>query len=275
MKNKFKTILLLLSIGLLASCKTLLISEKKVPMEKICGSSADYDCRATGFGSATPTYRNYKKERPNVSGKGKYAGLGRSADIRKNIFHNTYSVLELDSAEVNIEKTEIDYDLTKDNLTKIVADLNAELKKQKISANAKLQIKNDFEKALKNSLVIKAYIETYTMTGGIQDSIRDAYDGINTTKRYTDAVARLKENNRPLIRQVIVIREICEFNENKNVKNILEPILNANIGEGDAKANAVLSGTLKRDKVENFATEYDKTTVYSYGYFSDDWMYKK
>ncbi|WP_156033117.1 hypothetical protein [Sediminibacter sp. Hel_I_10] len=275
MKNKFKTILLLLSISLLASCKTILISEKKVPMEKICGSSADYDCRATGFGSATPTYRNYKKERPNVSGKGKYAGLGRSADIRKNIFHNTYSVLELDSNEVNIEKTEIDYDLKKDNLTKIVAGLNAELKKQKISADAKLQIKNDFEKALKNSLVIKAYIETYTMTGGIQDSIRDAYDGINTTKRYTDAVARLKEKDRPLIRQVIVIREICEFNENKNVINILEPILNANIGEGNAKANAVLTGTLKRDKVENFATEYDKTTVYSYGYFSDDWMYKK
>jgi hypothetical protein len=269
-----KIISLILIIFTLSSCKTILISEKKVPTEKICGAQAKYECRATGFGSNNLTFRIFKKERPNVTGKGKFAGLGRGADVNPENFHNTYKIIELDSSEVTIEKTKIDYDLKKDNVTKILVDLNAELKEQKINAEARLQIKNDFEKQLNSFLKIEAYIETYTLSDLIQDKLRDAKNGTETEKRYVDAYNLLKNSNTPLIRQVIVIREICNFKENKNIKNILEPILKAEIGEGDAKANAVLSGTLKRDKTENFSTNYDKTTIYSYGYFSDNWMYK-
>ena len=273
MKTEIKILLLLFSFVSITSCKTVLISEKKVPTEKICGSNAKYDCRATGFGSTNPTFRLFKKERPRNGGKGIFGGLCRGADL--NAFHNTYKIIDLDSTEVSVESAKIDYDLKKDNLTKIVAELNAELKKQKLNAEARAQIKNEFEKQLNNFLKIEAYIETYTISQDIQDNIRDAHNGIDTDQRFKDAASRLKESNTPLIRQVIVIREICDFSEKKNVKNILEPILKANIGEGDGKANLVLNATLKRDKIENFASNYDFTTIYSYGYFSDAWMYKK
>lgn len=269
-----KILSLILTIFTLSSCKTILISEKKVPTEKICGAQAKYECKATGFGSNKLTVRIFKKERPNPAGKGIFAGLGRSADINPEIFHNTYKNIELDSSEVTIEKTKIEYDLKKDNVTKILVDLNAELKEEKVNSEARLQIKNDFEKQLNSFLKIEAYIETYTLNDSIPDKIRDVKNGTETEKRYVDAYNLLKKSNRPLIRQVIVIREICEFKENKNIRNILEPILTAKIGEGDAKANAILSGILKRDKTENFSTNYDKTTIYSYGYFSDNWMYK-
>lgn len=273
MKTNFKLFFVVGFLISFTSCKTILISEKKVPTEKVCGSNAEYNCRATGFGSSNPTYRIYKKERPKVTGKGKFAGLGRSADL--NAFHNTFKVIDLDSNEVTIERVKLDYDLKKDNLAKIVADLNVELKKQKINLDAQTQIKNEFEKQLNNFLKIEAYIETYTISQEIQDYIRDANNGVNTDKRYQDAAKKLKESNTPLIRQVVVIREVCDFSEKKNIKNILEPILKVKIGEGNPKASLVLNGTLKRDKVENFASNYDFTTIYSYGYFSDNWMYKK
>lgn len=273
MKTKFRILLALTFFASITSCKTVLISEKKVPTKKICGSNAKYDCRATGFGSMNPTFRLFKKERPRNTGKGMYGGLGRGADLKA--FHNTFKIIELDSNEVIVESAKIDYDLKKDNVTKIVAELNAELKKQKINAEARTQIKNEFEKQLNNFMKIEAYIETYTIDEDIQDKIRDAYNGIDTDQRFKDAANRLKESNTPLIRQVIVIREICDFSEKKNVKNILEPILKANIGEDEAKANLVLNATIKRDKVENFASNYDFTSIYSYGYFSDVWMYKK
>ena len=77
--------------------------------------------------------------------------------------------LYLDSTEVSIESAKIDCDLKKDNLTKIVAELNAELKKQKLSAEARAQIKNEFEEQLNNFLKIQAYIETYNYTHHVSD----------------------------------------------------------------------------------------------------------
>jgi hypothetical protein len=185
MKTEFRLLLVIICFASITSCKTVLISEKKVPTEKICGSHAKYDCRATGFGSTNPTFRLFKKERPRNTGKGIYGGLGRGADL--NAFYNTYKIIELDSSEVTVESAKIDYDLKKDNLTKIVAELNAELKKQKINAETRAQIKNEFEKQLNNFLKIEAYIETYTIDEDIQDKIRDAHNGIETEQRFKNA----------------------------------------------------------------------------------------
>ena len=273
MKTIFKISLIVLMF-LTYSCKTILISEKKIPTKKICGSDAAYNCEATGFGSANPYVRIFKKKRPNPDGKGTFAGLGRSADLK--MFHNTNNVIELDSSEVSIVQTKIDYDLKKDNVTELIADLNAELKEQKINADIGAQIKNEFNSQLNNFLKIEAYFVTYTITDEtIQDRIRDAYKGIETNPRFVTAAQRLKEGNKPLIRQVITIREVVDFTEKKSLKNILTPIIKAKLGETNPKVDLVINGTLKRDKTENLSSNYDRTSIYSYGYFSDEWMYKK
>jgi hypothetical protein len=273
MKTIFKMSLIVLIFST-SSCKTILISEKKVPTEKICGSDASYECEATGFGSAKPYVRIFKKKRPNPDGKGTFAGLGRSADLK--IFHNTNKVIELDSSEVSIVQANIDYDLKKDNVTELIADLNAELKEQKINADLSAQIKNEFNSQLNNFLKIEAYFVTYTITDEtIQDRIRDAYKGLENDPRFVTAAQRLKEGNQPLIRQVITIREVVDFTEKKSLKNILTPIIKAKLGETNPKVDLVINGTLKRDKTENFSSNYDRTSIYSYGYFSDEWMYKK
>ena len=273
MKTIFKISLLILSLSIY-SCKTILISEKKVPTEKICGSDAEYNCEATGFGSANPYVRIFKKKRPNADGKGKFGGLGRMADLI--IFHNTEKCIELDSTEVSIVQAKINYDLKKDNVTNLVADLKAELKEQKINADLSAQIKNEFDQQLNNFLKIEAYFVTYTITDvTIQDRIRNANNGIENNVRFVNTAKLLKEGNKPLIRQVITIREVADFTEKRSLKNILAPIIKAKLGESNPKVDLVINGTLKRDKTENFSSNYDRTTIYSYGYFSDNWMYKK
>jgi hypothetical protein len=277
MKNKNYILGLgIIMISTLFSCKSgLLIGEAEVPFTKICGSLAEYECRANGVGpTKLKTYRTFKKERPRVSGKTQgynYYNLGRSMDIVS--FNNPGGiVIELNKNEVEIDTAKVDYDLKKENLSDILAELDASLKKSKIALNVSLDIKNDFKKELDNHLKIEANIITYTITADIQDGIRDAKSGVNTKPRFLNAVNRLQNSGTPLVREVKVVEEICSFSESKNISNLLEAILEAKLGEGNTKATGILNATLSKKKTSEFSSSFELTSIYSYGYWNDNWM---
>lgn len=266
----------IVSILFLTSCKSgLLIGETKVPYEKVCGSLADYECRANGMGPVKlKTFRTFQKERPRCNGKSdgyNYCNLARSMDLIA--FNNPGAIIvRLNENEIEIDTAKVDYDLKKENVSEILVELDASLKKNKVSTELSADIKNDFKKELDNNLKIEANIITYTIPAYIQDGIRDAKSGIETDQRYKDAYARLKNSGHPLVREVKVIEEVCSFSENKNISNLLEAVLKAKLGEGDAKANFVLSATLSKKKTSEFSSSFNMTTIYSYGYWNDNWM---
>jgi hypothetical protein len=273
MTTKTNWKIMLLAI-LFVGCKSgMLISEVKVPYAKVCGSNSKYECRATGFGSSTPTYRVFAKERP--SGNGKSDGwnvfhLGRAADL--NAFNNTERALELNKSDYSIDTVKVNYDLKSENVTKISAELKAELKQENISADLAAQIKNDFEKQLNNNLIIEAYLITYTLNQNLTDNLRDAANGTNSEQRFVKAVAIIKQNKMPLIREVKVITEVGKFNENKSISNILKPILEAKLGANNPKINLIINGTISRERTSVFSSSYKITSIYSYGYHNDKWM---
>lgn len=261
------------------SCKSgLLVGETKVPFEKICGSQGKYDCRASGVATAKLSpYRNYLKERPDGAGKTRissgynYYNLGRTVD---NIAFNNPGpiVIELKENEVEIDTALIDYDLKKENIADIVAELDATLKKEKISLDASAKIKNDFNRELNNNLKIKGNIITYTINSDIRDNIEKAKAGISVNERYVNAYKMLSKNGNPFVRQVKVVEEVCEFSENKNLTNILEAVLKANLGQNDLKTNSIVDATLSKKKTSTFASSFNITTIYSYGYWHQPWM---
>jgi hypothetical protein len=273
MFTKVKTTIVVSTL-LFSSCKSgILISETNVPYEKICGSNAKFKCRSTGFGSNSPTYRIYEKERPSAEGKTSdfnIYNLGRADDY--HVFNNTMKALELDKSDITVDTAKVDYDLKKNNITKILAELKSELKNQNINLDVIAQISNDFQNQLNNKLVIDAYIITYTIRQELIDTLRDAENGTNTDERFLYAVKSLKRNKLPLIREVKVIEEICAFNETTNLTNILIPILKATLGNDNPKVNIVFNGTISRQKTSVFSSSYKRTSIYSYGYFNDTWI---
>jgi hypothetical protein len=262
---------------LFVSCKSgLLISETKVPFEKICGSNAAYKCRATGFGDNQPTFRLFEKERPSADGKtsgNNMFHLGRAADI--NVWNNTVEALELNKSDFTVDTVKVNYDLKNDNVSKILAELNSTLKNEKVSLDISAQIKDSFQRKLDNDLVIEAYLITYTINLNVIDEIRKAQSGETTESRFKIAAESLiKEGNKPLVREVKVILEICKFNETISLSNLLEPILKIKLGNENPKVNAVLQATLSKQKSFTFASNYKRISLYSYGYFNDKWMFK-
>jgi hypothetical protein len=273
------------SIGILililsSGCKTgLLIGENRVPFEKICGSQSGYSCRANGMGPAKlATYKIYNKERPSCAGKSieprsNFCNLGRCIDI--TAFNNPLGiVIELKKDEVYIDTVKVNFDLKKDNIANIVAELDVALKKNEIKLEVAAEIKNEFTRQLKNYLTIEAYIITYTILSSVQDEIRKAKDGINTESRFMDAAAMLKESNTPMIREVKIVREICQFSENKNITNILSGVLHATGGIEEFKATAILNATVSNKTTSTFVSSFDRSSIYSYGYWNDNWMNK-
>ncbi len=260
-------------------CKSgLLVGETKVPFEKICGSQGEYKCRASGVSAAKlASYRNYLKERPNGAGKTRisngnnYYNLGRTVD---NVAFNNPGpiIIELKQNEVEIDTALIDYDLKKDNIANIVAELGATLKKEKISLDASTKIKNDFNRELNNYLKIKGSIVTYTVISDITDEIEKAKAGISVDERYINAYKLLAKNGNPFVRQVKVVEEVCEFSENNNMTNILEAVLKANLGGNDITTNSIVNATLSKKKTSTFSSSFNITTIYSYGYWYQPWM---
>ncbi len=275
-KNNYILGISILMIVMLSSCNTgLLIGETKVPYKKICGSLSEYECRANGIGpKGLQTYRTFKKERPQGSGKSvghNYYNLGRSMDIIS--FNNPGSIaISLEENEVEIDTVKIDYDLKKENVNDILAELNSSLKKEKISSEVSAQIKNDFKRELNNNLKIEAYIITYTIKANVLDGIRFAQSGGTITGRYVNVVNIIKNNKYPIVRQVKIIKEICSFSENKNLSNLLEAVLKAKLGEGDTKADGILNTTLSKKKTFAFKSSFQLTSIYSYGFWNDHWM---
>lgn len=265
---------ILLSIITFTGCKTgMLISETTVPYNKICGSNAKYKCKATGFGSNTPIYRIYEKERP--SGEGKSDGsnpfhLGRAVDL--NADNNTIRALELNDSDYTIDTTKIDYDLKSENISKLLVELNASLKKENIDLDLAAQIKNNFEKQLENNLIIEAYIYTFTIKQSVQDHLRDAAEGRPSENRYTQAVQTLKTQKMPLIREVIVIEEICQFTEARSLANALEPVLKGTLGENNPQVNILINATISKKRSSEFTSNYKRKSIYSYGFLNDRWM---
>ncbi len=269
-----------LTIGLFlvvfaTSCNPgLVISETKVPYKKICGSNSKYRCRATGFGSNNPTTRVYRDERPNGAGKGSgsnYFHLGRAASL--GVMNDTYWIIDLLPPEISIDTTRINYDLKKDNITKIIAELRATLKRNNVEDSLATKIEGEFNSNLNNYLRIESNIITFTLSQKIIDRIREVSLGRETEQRFKDAYARLEGKDRPMIREVVVIQEICDFNESKDISLLLRPILRTYLGENDQRINLVVTGTLSRNKTSSFSTSYERTSIYSYGFWNDKWMF--
>lgn len=258
------------------SCKSgLLVSETKVPYEKVCGSNAAYKCRATGFGDNQPSFRLFEKERPSADGKttgNNMFHLGRAADIVA--WNNTVEALELNQSDYSVDTVKINYDLKNDNVSKILAELNSTLKNEKVSLDVSAQIKDSFQRQLDNNLIIEAYVVTYTVDLKVIDEIRKAQRGETAERRFQVAAQRLKDGNKPLVREVKVILEICKFNETKSLSNLLEPILKLKLGNENPKVNAVLQATLSKQQSSTFSSNYKRVSLYSYGYFNDKWMFK-
>jgi len=265
---------IMLTIIILTGCKTgMLISETKVPYSKICGSNSKYKCKATGFGSNLPISRIYEKERPSGEGKTDDSNpfhLGRAADL--NAENNTIKALVLTDSDYTIDTTKIDYDLKSENISKLLIELNSSLKKENIDLDLAAQIRNDFEKQLKNNLVIEAYIYTFTIKQRVQDQLRDAADGRPTEERYERAVQTLKTNKMPLIREVIVIEEICNFTESRNLANVLEPVLKGTLGDNNPQVNILINATISKERSSEFTSNYKRKSIYSYGFLNDRWM---
>lgn len=274
-----KKILLLSLVVLLCGFKVanfIIISGVKVPFEKICGNG-QYECRATGIAQSNlPSYRIYLKERPSGAGKtlnSNYFNLGRKSDPKA--FHYHLPCISLNRDDIEIDTTVVDYDMKKDNISALVADLKASLKKAKIDTNLSVKILNEYKKTLNNEIEIKANIITYTVKNEVIDSIRSAKDGELHQNRFVSAATSLRENNYPFIRQVIVIEEICIFKESKNITNLLKPLLTAELGSDNNQVEAVISLNKSNKKTSNFKSSYRNSSIYSYGYWSETWMFKK
>jgi hypothetical protein len=266
-------------ISTIYGCKSgLLVGETKVPFEKVCGSQGKYKCRANGVAAAKlDPYIIYLKERPDVAGKTRlssgnnYYNLGRTVD---NVAFNNPGpiIIELKESEVEVDTALIDYDLKKDNITDIIAELDATLKKEKVSLDASVKIKNDFNRELNNYLKIKGTIITFTVNSDITDGIDKAKAGISVDERYVNAYKLLAKNGNPFVRQVKVVEEVCKFSENKNLSNILQAVIKANLGENDLRANSIVDATLSKKLTSTFTSSFNITTIYSYGYWHQPLM---
>ncbi len=275
-----KLTIILLSVILLANCKSyLLIGENKVSFYKVCGSQGKYKCEATGESPKNlSSHRNYLKQRPDGKGKNgahgfNYYNLGGTVD---NVaFHNpVQTIIDLEKSDLEkIDTVLVDYDFKQNNLSDILAELGTTLKKEKIDLDISANILNDFKKELENKLVIEGKIITFTLKPHIKRGIMDAKAGIETDIRYLNAYKRLRKNGYPFVRQVKVIEETSHFSENVNLSTLLEAVLKTQLGEETANINGILNATLAKEKSSKFSSHFKLTTIYSYGYWNDHWMY--
>ncbi len=214
-----------------------------------------------------------EKERPSADGKSAGSNLfhlGRGADLVE--WNNTVEALLLNQSDYSVDTVKVNYDLKNNNASKILSDLNSTLKSEKINLDIAAQIKDNFEHTLNSDLVIEAYVITYTINFDLLDSIRKAANGRPSGMRFKLAAENLKAAKKPLIREVKVIEERCQFRNSTSLKNILEPILKLKLGNENPKVNLVLNATLSKERTSVFSSSYRRTSLYSYGYFNDKWM---
>src|SRR5258706_114212 len=184
----------------------------------------------------------------------------------------TVSPLVLKKSQTSFFFIALLIELTSNNDSTILSDLNSTLKSEKINLDIAAQIKDNFEHTLNSDLVIEAYVITYTINFDLLDSIRKAANGRPSGMRFKLAAENLKAAKKPLIREVKVIEERCQFRNSTSLKNILEPILKLKLGNENPKVNLVLNATLSKERTSVFSSSYRRTSLYSYGYFNDKWM---
>jgi len=91
-------------------------------------------------------------------------------------------------------------------------------------------------------------------------------------ERYVRAVHKLKTQRTHLIREVIVIEEICQFTESRDLKNVLEPVLRGTFGENNPQVNLLINATVSKKRPSAFTSNYKRKSIYSYGLLNDRWM---
>ena len=264
----------MLAFVVMSGCKSgILISDIKIPFSNICGSQAAYRCRATGIGAIKPTTKIYEEERPDGSDKSEtnsFYNLGRAVNL--NAFNDTYKSLTLKPRMFTIDTAKINYDLKGANLKEILGELDAALKEENIETAVSAQISEDFKSKLENSFILEAYMITGTIKSDVIDSLRRASKGTLIVEPYYSSAQNLLHAKRPLIRQVMVVCEICDYKVASNLSSILSSVLRAKLGVTNPKADLVLKAAIKKKKTTAFSSSFKRTSIYSYGYLNDDWM---
>jgi hypothetical protein len=266
-----RALLIVATATTLVSCGGLKIGESKVPFEKICGRAGDKECRCVGRGIGQ-TYRQYKKEIPPSDGT-KFGNLGRIDN--EGAFYDPVAGLKVDSSDIAPpRRSTIAFDLQKDMVAQVAADLGAELSKQGFDAGIKAGIVDSFKVQMKKVFSVDAQFVTVTFKEEIIDAIDEVSQGQSVPDvRIAPLVEKLKAEKKPLIIVSSYIEETGSYTKGTSLQNVLKLVIDAKIGASTQKGTALVNGVLSSNTAKRIESSYTIATVYSYGYLKKPWFY--